>query len=118
MGRVINDSTRPLSRQMEAILILASHPLLQPILSPVIDLKSESVDFGRIDYGVLSGGAKTAIAWAWCIWKDEQIPEHSDGDKDFHFTIREGVRDPFSRFGVMERRLQLLITKALLHRWS
>ena len=103
MGGMNRARERKVSRQMQAILMLAEYPLLAPILNPVIDLENESVHFAQIDYGVLSGGGKAAISWAHSIWADEVIP---------------GMRDPFDGFGVMNRDLQRLVLMALMHRWS
>ncbi|OFZ81078.1 MAG: hypothetical protein A2603_05925 [Bdellovibrionales bacterium RIFOXYD1_FULL_55_31] len=103
MGGVGKAPERKVSRQMQAILMLAEYPMLDPILNPVIDLENETVDFSEIDYGVLSGGGKAAISWAHSIWADKVIP---------------GLRDPFDGFGVMNRDLQRLVLMALMHRWN
>lgn len=95
--------------------MLASDPRLNAILMPLIDQKNETIDWARLNVGVLSGGIKAAVAWAACIWTDMQIPTDKYGDEyvnimDAHF------RDPFDGFGVMDRSLQVLVLKALAHR--
>ena len=103
MGGVDRGREQKVSRQMQAILMLAEYPLLAPFLKPVIDVENETVDFDQIDYGLLSGGGKAAVSWAHSIWVDKVIP---------------GLRDPFDGFGVMNRDLQRLVLMALMHRWS
>ncbi len=107
-----------MSRQMEALLMLANFRSIKDILMPIIDPEKEEIHWDRLEYGVLSGGQKAAISWAWCIWSDKQTPtENKHGDPNY--CIFDGKpRDPFEGFGVMDRELQTLIAKALLHRYS
>ena len=93
-----------MSRQMEAVLMIAAHPVIKDALMPIIDVAKEEIHWGDFNYGVLSGGQKAAVSWVYAIWQD-QSP-----DAVRHF------RDPFEGFGVMSRELQALVVKALLHR--
>jgi hypothetical protein len=107
-----------MSKQMEALLMLANYRSIKDILMPIVDPEKEEIHWDRLEYGVLSGGQKAAISWAWCIWNDRQTPVENKHD-DPNYCIFDGKpRDPFEGFGVMDRELQALIAKALLHRYS
>lgn len=99
-----------MTRQVEAFLMLAEYPLLKPILIPRLDVKRETVQWHEINYGVLSGGQRTALSWAWCIWNDTGLPS------DWQEYPGYQMRDLFSSFGNMNQDLQCLILKALAHR--
>lgn len=102
-----------MTRQLEAVLIIARHPVMEPILMPLIDLEHEEVRWDRIRSG-LSGGERAAAAWAWCVWNDHQIPVTKAAD--WGASREEGWRDPFEGFGVMSPSLQRACLQALLHR--
>lgn len=103
--------------QMEAILMIAKHPLIEPILLPLIDPERETIHWSRLKYGVLSGGEKAAISWAWCIWTDTQIP-HGKAECELANLCDLNWRDPFDCFGVMGGSLQRTVLAALSHRWG
>ncbi len=105
-----------MSNQMKALMMLANHPRLEHILAPAIDVKREEFHWRKINYGVLSGGQKVALSWAYCIWEDKQIPEWNESDAKEKFALRDGVRDPIAAFGVLDRELQVLMLQALLVR--
>jgi hypothetical protein len=104
-----------MTKQLEAVLMIASHPLLRERLLPRIDLAKERIDWDGAAAG-LSGGEKALLSWAWCLWNDRQIPEVRDGDEDRGASLEAFWRDPFQGFNVMDRELQLLVVRALLHR--
>lgn len=110
--------THPMTKQLEAILILANDPRLKPILMPIIDQENETIDWERLSYGVLSGGIKAAVSWAFCIWTDGQVPEEDlqDHKTPGPISFANDWRDPFEGFGVMDRELQIVVLKALAHR--
>jgi hypothetical protein len=93
-----------MSKQLEAVLMIAHHGVIREHFLPYIDLKREEIRWDEFPYGVLSGGQKAAVSWAYSVWTDGPVPE--------------GWRDPFEGFGVMSRELQVLVLNAMLHRWS
>ena len=93
-----------MSRQMEAVLMIAENPVIRTHFLAVIDVKREEINWDDFPYGVLSGGQKAAVSWVYAIWTDGPVPE--------------GWRDPFEGFGVMNRDLQGTVIKALMHRWG
>jgi hypothetical protein len=95
-----------MTRQLEAVLMVANHPTISRIMNPVIDKDRETIRWSEINYPVLSGGERAAISWIWCIWSDAQVP------------MDTGWRDPFDGFGVLDGNLQALIMKAFAHRWG
>lgn len=105
-----------MTKQLEAVLMIAKHPLVVDAMLPVIDEKNEQIDFNRINYGVLSGGGKALVSWAWCIWKDQQVCETNEGDTEFKFHLKMGIRDPFEGFCALEPALQALVLRALATR--
>jgi hypothetical protein len=108
-----------MTRQMEAILIIASDPRLKAILSPIIDQENEEIHWEKLNYGVLSGGIRTAVSWAFCIWTDGQVPRSAYDDNQTlpdPMCLENGWRDPFEGVGMMDRSLQVLVLKALAHR--
>ena len=102
-----------MTKQMEAVLMIAEHPLMKHRLLPRIDVKNESIDWEGAADG-MSGGEKALISWAFCIWNDTQIP-HDEHENEL-VSIAGFWRDPFEGFGVMGPDLQLLVLKALAHR--
>lgn len=98
--------------------MIANYPAVKPHLLPYIDEAKEDIHWDKMGYGGLSGGVKTAISWAYCIWTDRAIPSvylegnPKDDDSDF---IRNW-RDPFEGFGAMDSELQMLCLNALAHR--
>lgn len=108
-----------MSKQMEALLMIAKHPLMKPIMMPHIRIDTEDADFNAMVRG-RSGGEKAVLAWAWALWKDEQVPASNEGEADFIFHKGDGgsARDPFSGFGAMDTELQLLCLTAFAHRWG
>lgn len=104
-----------MSKQIEAIEILLGHPLFKRFLGPVFDAQLENLHLDRINYGVLSGGEKAAISWAWVIWMDKQAPKSK---KDWQEWPGYQLRDPFEGFGVMDETLQEIVLRAYIHRWS
>lgn len=104
-----------MTRQMEALLMIANHPILKPSLLHRINIERETVDWEGVSDGK-SGGEKAALSWAWCIWNDRQIPEHKS--EDYLASKEQFWRDPFEGFGVMNIDLQIAILKALAYRWN
>ena len=104
-----------MTKQMMALLMIAEYPYLRQVLMPSIDIQSEEFHIEKIQYGTLSGGQKTAVSWAWCIWKDCQIPTERGG---YGLSIESGARDPISGFGALDKPLQQVILKSLLLRHS
>ena len=91
------------SSNMKAVLIIAEHKELGKILTPLLNIERDEIDWERLNKyeGTLSGGFRAAISWAVCLFCDEVPPE------DW------GYRDPFGSFGAMDRELQALVMKAL-----
>lgn len=76
--------------QQQALEILLTHPLFARILGP--HYKREhggSIQWHALNYGVLSGGEKGAITWAYAIWCD--VSPTSQGEQKYW-------RDPFDGF--------------------
>lgn len=105
-----------MTKQMEALLMIAKNPVVSRILMPAINIESEEVRWEAVSVGGLSGGEKAAISWAWCVWNDRQIPEMKS--EDYTASREEFWRDPFEGFGTMNRDLQTTILAALAHRWG
>ena len=78
---------------------LCTHPLIERLVKPYYNRECETVRFRDINYGVLSGGEKAALSWAYGIWTNEMPPK--------------GWRDPFEGFGVMSEDLQKIIIEAM-----
>ncbi|MDR3608440.1 MAG: hypothetical protein P4M08_13815 [Oligoflexia bacterium] len=89
---------------MKAVLKIAENPKMKNILMPVINLDAEEIYWDKIQMASLSGGQRTAISWAWCIWACSQVATPSE------------MRDPFEGFRGMDRDLQLSIISALVTR--
>lgn len=97
-GTKTNVSGPPLSRQMQALLIIAGQSAVADILLPLLDIAHDDVCWDVLDYKVLSGGQKAALSWAWVIWHDRVNPKW---------------RDPFDGFGIMGASLQEAVLDAL-----
>lgn len=104
-----------MSRQTQAIEILLQHPLFERLLGPVYNAERETCQFHLIHYGVLSGGERAAISWAWAIWEDRQVPKR-EADPDWKEWPGYLMRDPFEGFGVMDTALQILVLRAFARR--
>ena len=91
-----------MSNQLRAVLLIAEHPAISHVMLPLIAIAREDIDWRSLNYGVLSGGQKAAVSWLYSIWTDGPVPK--------------GWRDPFEGFGVMDRKLQLLVLQALATR--
>jgi hypothetical protein len=92
------------SRQMQALMMIADDPEIGQVLLSILDVQRDEVRWQDLNYGVLSGGQKATLSWAWAIWTDSSPPAH--------------WRDPFEGFGVMSVSLQTAVLKALVHRHS
>lgn len=104
-----------MSKQTEAIEILLTDSLYARILGPAFNRERETLHFDQIDYGVLSGGERAAISWAFAIWEDKQSPKL---EKDWQEWPGYEMRDPFSSFGVMDFFRQKVVLRAFAHRWG
>ena len=107
-----------MTKQMQAALHIANYRSIKDFALPAINVEQEEIHFDKMNYGVLSGGQKSAISWLWCVWKDQQVPETDDGDPEFTFNLAAGVRDPFAGFGNLDRELQTIILEAIAIRHS
>lgn len=92
------------SSNMKAVLVLASHKNLKPILEPALNIERDSINWERFGYGGQSGGVQTALSWAYCLFCDELPP------KDW------GYRDPFDGFFSLDRDIQVLVLQAMASR--
>lgn len=92
------------SSNMKAVLVLASHKNLQPILEPALNIERDSIDWNRFGYGGQSGGVQTVLSWAYCLFCDELPP------KDWNY------RDPFDGFFSLDRDIQILVLQAMATR--
>jgi hypothetical protein len=101
------------NNQIKAIEILLEHPIYQHFLGPVYDRNNQTCHFDKINYGVLSGGERAAISWAFAIWEDKQPPKQDYQDWPGYL-----MRDPFEGFGVMQTDLQQIILRAFAYRWG
>lgn len=106
-----------MSRQVEALKMLLTDELFQRLLGPVFDAKGEMCHFDRIPYGVLSGGERAAISWAYAIWEDRRPPTR-ESDTDWKEWPGYLMRDPFEGFGVMDWTRQQLVLEAYAWRWD
>jgi hypothetical protein len=93
-----------MSKQLQAVLMIARHPVMRDVLLPIINQQNETIFWEKLDYGVLSGGMKTAASWARAVWSDELPPKQ--------------WRDPFEGFPVMSRELQRIVLAAVAYRHS
>lgn len=93
-----------MSKKWQAIMMLMEHPLGKRILAPITDIEEQWVNFDKLNYGVLSGGEKLFASWAFAIAEDKHPPET--------------WRGCFDGMGTLDQDAQILITKALLLRWS
>jgi hypothetical protein len=90
-----------MSKAMKAVLMIAEHPAMKDILKPVMDTERDEIRWKDIEIGVLSGGQRTALAWAYAVWTGSQVDAAS------------GMRDPFEGFRSMDRDLQFRVVGAL-----
>lgn len=66
-------TTRKLSQQMRAVLIVFNADSnLMKVVRPHIDLERESIDWERINDIPLCKGHRSAIGWAFALWRDEK----------------------------------------------
>jgi len=100
-----------MSKQIEAVELLMSHPMGERLLKPAFNRERETLKFSDISYGALSGGEKVFVSWAWVIWEDKQVP-HPKVEDDWKKWPGYPMRDPFEGFGVMDRELQQLVLTA------
>lgn len=89
------------SSNMKAVLLLASHKSLKPILEPALNIERDSIKWELFGYGGQSGGVQTVLSWAYCLFCDELPP------KDWNY------RDPFDGFFSLDRDLQVLVFQAM-----
>jgi hypothetical protein len=82
-----------MTRQLEAVLMIAEAvPSVRNRLLAVIDQRNETIYWEDLNYGVLSGGEKAAVSWAYAVWTDAPVP---DGWRDpFEGFWRHGFRNP------------------------
>lgn len=91
-----------MSRQMDAVLIIARHVTMASVLLPAIH--DDEIEWDAIQYEQLSAAQKIAVSWAYAIWRDS-------------FTDNErGYRDPFSDFDVLDDDLKQVILQAFAYR--
>ncbi len=91
-----------MSSYVKAMQVLLGHPLFERLLGPIFHPGNESIEWSALNYGVLSGGEKAAISWAYSIWCNGPVPK--------------GWRCPFEGYGTMDVQLQRLVVMALLTR--
>ncbi len=64
---------RKLSQQMRAVLIVFSADSnLMRVVRPHIDLERESIDWERISDIPFCKGHRSAVGWAFALWRDEK----------------------------------------------
>ena len=88
------------SANMKAVLVLAQHKTLGPILKPALDVENDSIKWERLHYGGQSGGVQIALSWAYCLFCDEPPP------------VNWNYRNPFE-LGNLDRDMVVLIFQAL-----
>lgn len=54
-----------ISRQKRALIMIASHAATGETLTNVMESRRDEIHWDNLGYGVLSGGQKTAVSWAW-----------------------------------------------------
>jgi hypothetical protein len=106
-----------MERETESILMLMEHPLAQEILGPVFDPKKENLHFERISYGVLSGGEKALVSWAWALWMGCQPPSAKQ-ESDWKEWPGYSMRDAFHGLSVLDDDLTAVVVRAFLHRYQ
>lgn len=89
------------SSNMKAVIVLASHENLRPIIEPALNIERDSINWEALGYGSQSGGLQTVLSWAYCIFCDELPP------KEWNY------RDPFEGFFSLDRDIQILVLKAM-----
>lgn len=89
------------SSNMKAVLVLAQHKNLRPILEPALNIERDSINWELFGYGGQSGGVQTVLSWAYCLFCDELPP------KEWNY------RDPFDGFFSLDRDIQVLVFKAM-----
>lgn len=92
------------SSNMKAVLVLAQHKTLGPILKPALNIERDSINWEFFGYGGQSGGVQTALSWAYCLFCDELPPKEW------------GFRDPFDGFFSLDRDIQILVLQAMAAR--
>jgi hypothetical protein len=90
-----------MSKAMKAVMMIAEHPAMKDVLKPVLDVERDEIRWEKIEHGVLSGGQRTGLSWAYAIWTDSQI------------DLSKGMRDPFEGFRSLDRDFQFRIVGAL-----
>lgn len=105
-----------MDRTTESILILLEHPLARHVLGSAFDPKKEELHFERISYGVLSGGEKALVSWAWIIWMGTQPPAR-DQERLWKEWPGYPMRDAFEGFGTLDDDVTSVVLRAFFHRY-
>ena len=67
-----NSTVRKISQQMQAVLLIFNaDPYLMNVLSPFINLETESIYWDKIQKISFCSGHKAAVRWAYGVWTDE-----------------------------------------------
>ena len=90
-----------MNQTMKAVIRIAEHESMKTVLMPAINITKNEIEWDKIEIKSLSGGQRTAIAWAYAIWTGNQV------------ETSNGMRDPFEGFRSMDRDLQFSIIGAL-----
>jgi hypothetical protein len=73
------------SKQMDALLIIAECPPVTDMFRPIVNRTTETIHWDQLDYPKLNQSQKIAAAWAYVIWSDARPPESwADPFHDFH----------------------------------
>lgn len=89
---------------LKAVLEIAqSSPQLRHDLLPIIDQEKQEIHWEKLEYGALSGGVQTAIAWAKALWTDE---------------VDSNMRGLFDAFGSLDVTVQRAILRAMAVRYG
>lgn len=86
---------------MQAVQVLCKKQAISKILTPLMYIERDAIDWGLISYHALPGGYQTAISWAFVLFCDRMPPA------DWEY------RDPFDSFSVMDRDLQVFVLEAM-----
>ncbi len=95
--------TRKMSTQMNAVMtIVSACSDLTQVAGPFIDLQREEIKWDLIFKQCWSSSQKTALSWAFALWRDEPRAR---------FNIFDGST-------LMDQELQVAVLKALTIRWG
>ncbi len=82
-----SDSQRKFSNQLQSVLLIFNaDPYLMTAVSPYINIETESINWPAIQKLPLGAGHRSAVAWAYGLWRDEPLAKTNCFDGALNMT--------------------------------